>query len=185
MDPKIHMNKAFINLKPNQLNCENNSIEKYSKHFIGKSDIKIRAIEWSRRRRNTLKIVWLVLNRIEDIALFRLLISNENNILVNETLEYNVREYVANNLNERQKYVICINTIDSKSTERPQFFSQCIQFEENHMNVENFVSHKSLANKITADNSISFAKCLNSEKFNSKIVIISLFFYLLFYFGIN
>lgn len=132
------LDKAFVDLKPNQLNCKNESLEKYSKHFIEKSDLKIRAIEWSRRRRNSLRIVWLVLNRVEDIASFRVVVANSDKVVVNDTVDYNLREYVANNLNDRQSYVVCVDTNDSDGQQRPHFFSQCIRLDNNHIDVDNF-----------------------------------------------
>jgi hypothetical protein len=139
-EPNNLINKSFADLKPNQLNCKENEISKYSNHFIDKSDLKIRAIEWSRRRKNSVRIVWFVVNRIDDIASFRLILKNENHILINESLEYNNREYLANKLNDRNKYVVCINAIDSNGNERQYFNSQCVRFDRSETNAENFVS---------------------------------------------
>jgi hypothetical protein len=138
-EPNNLINKSFADLKPNQLNCKENENLKYSNHFIDKSDLRIRAIEWSRRRKNSVRIVWFVVNRIDDIASFRLILKNENQILINESLEYNNREYVANKLNDRNKYIVCINAIDSNGNQRQYFNSQCVRFDSSDTNVENFV----------------------------------------------
>jgi hypothetical protein len=148
-EPNNLINKSFANLNPNQLNCKENEISKYSNHFIDKSDLKIRGIEWSRRRKNSVKIVWFVVNRIDDISSFRLILKNENQILINESLEYNNREYVANKLNDRNKYIVCINAIDSNGNERQYFNSQCVRFDSSDTNAQNFVEVNRNSHELT------------------------------------
>ena len=86
------------------------------------------------------------MNRVEDIASFRVVVANSNKVLVNDTVDYNVREYVANNVNDGQ-YVICVDTVDSNGQRRPHFYSQCIQLDTDHINVDNFVPEISFNDK--------------------------------------
>jgi len=148
---------------------------------VAKSDVRIRAIEWSRRRRSSLRIVWFVVNRVEDMALFNVLItsSGDNQLVVNETVEYNVREYVANGLSDRQEYVVCVNTMDSEGRKRRQLYSQCIQFDGNNVNIENYAPQMSLSTRPQPQGKvISFANRLSLSGNHYVILVIICYLFL-------
>ena len=178
------LDKSITDLEPNELNCMPNALDKYSFELEGKSDLKIRAIEWVKRRRDTARVVWLVLNRVEDIASFQLAIENQQKVIIsNSTIDYHLREFVAKNLDENKNYKICIIANDSKGNPRPTFKSQCVQFNgnSNHFVRYNFQPR----NKVTKSNlkiePISSSSSSSQVKFN--VISFSFFIVLMKFFN--
>lgn len=128
MEPNQLKNQPITSLTPMDLNCRPEQCEKIEN--LEKSDLRFRAIEWLKRRHDAVRIVWLVLNRVDDIASFNLVIKNRDKSLVLEaTLDYNSREFVAEGLDDQEEYQVCVTAIDSSFNKRYLYKSQCSWFD--------------------------------------------------------
>lgn len=148
-------NTTITSLQIIQLNCKDEETSQYSSQLVEKSDLKIRAIEWNRRNRDSARIVWFVLNRIQDISSFHVIISKGDNIITNVTLDYLTREYVVSQLEEYVKYKVCINSLDSLGKARQTFDSQCALFDSETTFSANFNNRHSLNESLKAKSGIN------------------------------
>lgn len=139
-DPKPVNGKALVDLRAEMLNCDKAETAKFRKYFLSSRPIKIRAIEkFRKRRQDSIKVVWFVQNRVQDIASFNVLLRREeegNSFIVNETVAYLKRDYLFTSLPIHQKFVVCIFPIDSTGVVLSDFLNDCVTFNNGQVSVD-------------------------------------------------
>jgi len=131
-DPQPLRDQPITDVRAEMLSdCSAAEVYNYKKKFVGTRPIKIRTIEkFRKRRQDSIKLVWFVQSRVEDIAYFNVLLrpKNDETYLVNETVTYLKRDYIFNNLPVKQSFVVCIFPTDSYGKVRENFGSDCNSF---------------------------------------------------------
>lgn len=138
-DPKPVNGKAMVELRADMLNCDKAQVAKYKKYFLSSRPIKIRAIEkFRKRRQDSIKVVWFVQNRIQDIASFNVLLrrQEEDSFMVNETVTYLKRDYLFTSLPTHHKFVVCIFPIDSTGAVLSDYLNDCVSFHNGPVSVD-------------------------------------------------
>ena len=138
-NPKSVQNKHLVNLRASMLNCSVEENHKYRKYFLDSRPIKIRTIEKFRKRmKDSIKVVWFVQSRMEDIAYFNFLLRKENEDInfVNETISYLKRDFIVNDLPIKKKYVLCIFVIDSLGMTIKDISNDCATFYNGQTTIE-------------------------------------------------
>lgn len=137
--PKGVNGKALVELRASMLDCSEAEAVRFGKQFAGTRSIKLRAIEkFRKRRQDSIKVVWFVQNRIQDIASFNVLLRKENEsaFLVNDTVGYLKRDFLLSSLPIRQRYVLCIFAIDSTGIVSDDFAHDCVPFHNGQSSIE-------------------------------------------------
>lgn len=135
-DPVSVKNKLMVDIRGSMVDCNENEKFFYQKQFVDSSSIRIRTIEkYRKRRQESIRIVWFVQNQIQDIATFNILLKEEqdDNYLINDTVNYLKRSYIVNGLRTGQRYFLCIVPIDSMGIKIND--DGCVHFYNNHANV--------------------------------------------------
>lgn len=137
-DP-VHLNgKHLIDIRAYMLDCSEEDISKYKNYFRSTTAVKIRRIQKFRQRRQDLvEIVWYIESQIKDIASFNVLLHrvDGDELVLNETVNYNKRYYIVNSLPINHKYEICILPIDSMGNMHDQTEKDCMKFFNSHSQI--------------------------------------------------
>lgn len=139
-DPSNVKGRPLVEMRAGQLDCDDRERRRLERQFLGNTPLKIRIIEkFRKRRQDSIKIVWFVQSRIDDIAGFQLLLrrAEESNTtyLVNETIVYTKRDYIISSLPLDVKYTLCIFPIDSTRTTVANFREYCVTFINAHTDI--------------------------------------------------
>jgi len=137
-DPNPVKNKLVVDLRASMLDCGEGERSKYKKYFLGSRPIKVRTIEkYRKRRQESVKVVWFVQNRVQDIAAFNVLLRKEsdNHFFVNESVGYLKRDLIVPSLPVHQKYVLCIFVADSLGKVNEDL-NDCTTFYNGPSNIE-------------------------------------------------
>lgn len=142
-DPSPVKGRPMVEVRAAQLDCDERERRRLQKQFLGTTPLKIRIIEkFRKRRQDSIKIVWFVQSRVDDIAGFQLLLrkaaatsqqqqqqeQQESTYLVNETIIYTKRDHVISALPLDVKYTLCIFPIDSRRRTQDNFREYCVTF---------------------------------------------------------